>query len=176
VPTTLIFSRRVVTGSPQLAPLSHSVCHSSHFLVDDWSARRFLFKIAPILFAPLRLRSLARQATAMSKGNFKHVTGSTNNVSPWSATVLASATSDTDPTLLINFDNAKYVFNVTEGFSRTCIQRKVTTNKLRSVFLSRYSTEACNGMPGRSIEVTIQVYIYNELSFRSSSYSKRNWP
>ena len=85
----------------------------------------------------------------MSKSGFKHVTGSTNNISPWNATVLASATSDTDPTLLINFDNAKYVFNVTEGFSRTCIQRKVTTNKLRSVFLSRYSTETCNGMPGR---------------------------
>jgi hypothetical protein len=85
----------------------------------------------------------------MSKSAFRHVTGSTNSISPWNATVLASATSDTDPTLLINFDNAKYLFNVTEGFSRTCIQRKVTTNKLRSVFLSRYSTEVCNGMPGR---------------------------
>ena len=96
----------------------------------------------------------------MSKSGFKHVTGSTNSISPWSANVLASATSDTDPTLLINFDNAKYVFNVTEGFSRTCIQRKVTTNKLRSVFLSRYSAETCNGMPGRSIEVAIRGYLH----------------
>lgn len=96
----------------------------------------------------------------MSKSGFRHVTGSTNSISPWSASVLASATSDTDPTLLINFDNAKYVFNVTEGFSRSCIQRKITTNKLRSVFLSRYSTETCNGMPGKIYEETIQIHLY----------------
>lgn len=72
----------------------------------------------------------------------------------WSAHVLSTVTSDTEPTFVVTFDNAKYVFNVGENTTRAFIQSRHGWRKTRAVFLSQVSCQRSAGLPG-----TLQLYL-----------------
>ncbi len=61
---------------------------------------------------------------------------------------LGSDTSDTLPSVLVSFDNKRYLFNIGEGFQRYALQNKIKTAKIDGIFLTRATTEAAGGLPG----------------------------
>ncbi|KAG8798257.1 hypothetical protein FRC17_007524, partial [Serendipita sp. 399] len=67
---------------------------------------------------------------------------------PWTARVTSTCTSDTDPTLLITFPDAKYLFNCPENTTRNVLQHGFGLNKYRAIFLSRITAHTGLGLPG----------------------------
>lgn len=67
----------------------------------------------------------------------------------WSANVLSTVTSDTEPTIVIEFDNAKYIFNVGENTNRAFIQNKLNWKKTRGLFLTSVGTQRASGLAGK---------------------------
>lgn len=66
----------------------------------------------------------------------------------WSASVLSSVSSDTEPTVVITFDSAKYIFNVGENTTRAFLQSRRNWKKTRGVFLTSVGTQRASGLPG----------------------------
>ncbi|KAI0937587.1 hypothetical protein AcW1_001572 [Taiwanofungus camphoratus] len=65
----------------------------------------------------------------------------------WSASVLSTVTSDTEPTIVVTFDSGKYIFNVGENTSRIWLQSRRHWRKARGVFLTSIGTQRCSGLP-----------------------------
>lgn len=63
-------------------------------------------------------------------------------------------TGDTCPSVLLFFEQQRFVFNVGEGFQRYCFQHKIKMGKVKHFFLTRMSTEACGGVPGLVLTLT----------------------
>lgn len=63
-------------------------------------------------------------------------------------------TGDTCPSVLLFFEQQRFVFNVGEGFQRYCFQHKIKLGKVKHFFLTRMSTEACGGVPGLVLTLT----------------------
>ncbi len=57
-------------------------------------------------------------------------------------------TGDTVPSVLLFFDNLRFLFNVGEGFQRFCVQHRVKLSKTNGIFVTRTSTDAAGGLPG----------------------------
>ncbi|EIW77124.1 hypothetical protein CONPUDRAFT_139171 [Coniophora puteana RWD-64-598 SS2] len=66
----------------------------------------------------------------------------------WSASVLSTVSSDTEPSVIITFDSAKYLFNVGENTTRVFLQSRRNWRKTRGIFLSSVSTRRASGLPG----------------------------
>jgi ribonuclease Z len=66
----------------------------------------------------------------------------------WSASVLSTVSSDTEPTVVITFDSAKYIFNVGENTTRAFLQSRRNWKKTRGVFLTSVGTQRASGLPG----------------------------
>ena len=69
---------------------------------------------------------------------------------PWSASVLSTASSDTEPTVVITFDSAKYIFNVGENTTRAFLQSRQNWKKTRALFLTSVGTQRASGLPGKN--------------------------
>ena len=61
--------------------------------------------------------------------------------------LLTTHTADSSPSLLVTFDQHKYLFNVPESFSRVCVQSKISLKKIGKVFVGDLS-ENVGGLPG----------------------------
>ncbi|KAH7911176.1 hypothetical protein BJ138DRAFT_1151318 [Hygrophoropsis aurantiaca] len=66
----------------------------------------------------------------------------------WSASVLTTVSSDTEPTIVLTFDSAKYIFNVGENTTRAFLQSRRNWKKTRGIFLSSIGTQRASGLPG----------------------------
>ncbi|KAG7094254.1 hypothetical protein E1B28_007858 [Marasmius oreades] len=66
----------------------------------------------------------------------------------WSATVLSTITSDTEPCIVVAFDSYKYLFNVSENANRAFLQSRRNWKRMKGLFLTRASTERAAGLPG----------------------------
>ncbi|KAG1792699.1 uncharacterized protein HD556DRAFT_1293433 [Suillus plorans] len=66
----------------------------------------------------------------------------------WNASVLSAVSSDTEPTVVIAFDSAKYIFNVGENTTRAFLQSRRNWKKTRGVFLTSIGTQRASGLPG----------------------------
>ncbi|KAG2355809.1 hypothetical protein BDR07DRAFT_1425171 [Suillus spraguei] len=66
----------------------------------------------------------------------------------WNASALSSVSSDTEPTVVITFDSAKYIFNVGENTTRAFLQSRRNWKKTRGVFLTSVGTQRGSGLPG----------------------------
>ncbi|KAG8859531.1 hypothetical protein FRB96_004415 [Tulasnella sp. 330] len=68
----------------------------------------------------------------------------------WSLRVISALTADTEPSLAIicNQPYKKYIFNVGEGMTRSCIQRKFALSKTNAIFLTRLNPQQMGGFPG----------------------------
>ncbi|RDX42667.1 hypothetical protein OH76DRAFT_1410927 [Lentinus brumalis] len=69
-------------------------------------------------------------------------------MSAWNVSVLTGATSDTEPTLLVNFGTAKYIFNASEGMGRAWLQSHHSIRKTKGLFVTAAGTHRCGGVPG----------------------------
>ena len=69
-------------------------------------------------------------------------------VSKWSTSVISALSSDTEPTIIITFDNAKYIFNAGENTGRAWIQSRTHWKRMKALFLTQVGTQRMSGMPG----------------------------
>lgn len=75
----------------------------------------------------------------------------------WTAAVITSATTDTEPSLVISFDQAKYIFNVAENANRAFTQKKAHRKSTRAFFLTQVGAQRAGGLPGAQIFVSFNV-------------------
>lgn len=61
---------------------------------------------------------------------------------------MSTLSSDTEPSVVIAFDSAKYLFNVGENTTRSYLQSRQTWRKTRGIFLTSISTQRSSGLPG----------------------------
>ncbi|KAJ7493248.1 hypothetical protein B0H11DRAFT_2394589 [Mycena galericulata] len=68
----------------------------------------------------------------------------------WTTSVVTSATTDTQPSLLITIDqaNCKYIFNVAENSNRAFTQKRAHKKKTRAFFLTQVSAQRAGGLAG----------------------------
>lgn len=52
------------------------------------------------------------------------------------------------PSLIVHYDQQRYLFNCREGTQRLCVQEKAKLAKTSNVFLSRLSWETLGGLTG----------------------------
>lgn len=52
------------------------------------------------------------------------------------------------PSLIVHYDDQRYLFNCREGTQRLCVQEKARLAKTSNVFLSRLSWDCLGGLPG----------------------------
>ena len=67
----------------------------------------------------------------------------------WSTSVVAAQSSDTEPTIFITFETAKYSFNMGENASRSLVQSRRGWKKVRGLFLTQVGTQRTSGLPGK---------------------------
>ncbi|KAJ7573869.1 hypothetical protein C8J56DRAFT_1173192 [Mycena floridula] len=72
----------------------------------------------------------------------------TRNPMTWSAAVLSSVSSDTEPTIVITFDNAKYIFNAGENTNRSFLQSKYNWKRTQGIFFTQLGTQRASGLAG----------------------------
>ena len=66
----------------------------------------------------------------------------------WNVSVLSETTSDTEPTLLVEFGTGKYVFNASEAVGRSWLASHHSFRKTRALFLTAAGTHRCGGVTG----------------------------
>ena len=66
----------------------------------------------------------------------------------WSANALSALTSDTEPTIVLEFDSAKYIFNVGENTIRAFVQSKQNFKKTRGLFMTSVGSQRAGGLAG----------------------------
>ncbi|KIJ61498.1 hypothetical protein HYDPIDRAFT_31363 [Hydnomerulius pinastri MD-312] len=66
----------------------------------------------------------------------------------WNASVLSTVSSDTEPSVVITFDSAKYIFNVGENTTRAFLQSRQNWRKTKALFLTSVNTQRASGLPG----------------------------
>ncbi|KAF4591050.1 hypothetical protein EYR40_009650 [Pleurotus pulmonarius] len=66
----------------------------------------------------------------------------------WSATVLSASSSDTEPTVVVTFDSAKYIFNAGENTNRAFLQSRRNWKRSRGLFFTSIGTERASGLAG----------------------------
>jgi hypothetical protein len=77
-------------------------------------------------------------------------TANTTNMN-WSSSVYTALTSDTEPSIVITFDSAKYIFNAGENTTRAILQSKKGWKKVKALFLTQLGTQRSSGVPGVSL-------------------------
>ncbi len=70
----------------------------------------------------------------------------------WSTSVYTTLSSDTEPSIVITFDSAKYIFNAGENTTRAILQDKRGWKKVKALFLTRLGTQRSSGVPGVSLD------------------------
>lgn len=68
----------------------------------------------------------------------------------WHASVVSSVSSDTNPAIVIHFNEARYVFNTGENTNRAFVQSKATFRKTQAMFFSGLGSDRVGGLPGQS--------------------------
>ena len=62
--------------------------------------------------------------------------------------LLGTCTSDSSPSVLLFFDDKRYLFNAGEGSQRFCCEHGVKLSGIRSIFLTNLSWDRIGGLPG----------------------------
>jgi len=69
-------------------------------------------------------------------------------VAKWSTTAISALSSDTEPTVIITFDDAKYIFNAGENTGRAWMQSRAHWRRMKALFFTQVGTQRMSGMPG----------------------------
>ncbi|TRM58741.1 hypothetical protein BD626DRAFT_410082 [Schizophyllum amplum] len=66
----------------------------------------------------------------------------------WTASVLTTVSSDTQPSILVAFPHAKYIFNVSENTNRAFLQSTCNWKKIQGMFFTQASVQRMSGASG----------------------------
>ncbi|EPS72469.1 hypothetical protein M569_02288, partial [Genlisea aurea] len=78
-------------------------------------------------------------------------------------------TQDTSPSVLLFFDNQRFIFNAGEGLQRFCNEHKIKLSKIDHIFLSRVCSQTAGGLPGLLLtlgEEGMSVNVWGPLDFK----------
>ena len=107
--------------------------------------------------------------------SFVHLLSNNRPSMNWSASVLTSISSDTEPTIILTFDSAKYIFNVGENTNRAFLQSKHNWKRTKALFLTQLGTKRVGGLPGPFPENCSIPLSLNALGSRSADDVRRWW-
>ncbi|THH10213.1 hypothetical protein EW146_g8446 [Bondarzewia mesenterica] len=71
----------------------------------------------------------------------------------WSTSVITTQSSDTEPTVIITFDSAKYIFNTGENSTRAVLQSRRGWKKVKGLFLTQVGTKRTGGLTGMVMSI-----------------------
>ncbi|KAI0264706.1 hypothetical protein BC834DRAFT_882205 [Gloeopeniophorella convolvens] len=71
----------------------------------------------------------------------------------WSTSVYTTLSSDTEPSIVITFDSAKYIFNAGENTTRAVMQSGRGWKKVKALFMTQLGTQRSSGVPGLFMSV-----------------------
>jgi ribonuclease Z len=83
----------------------------------------------------------------------------------WSTSVYTTLSSDTEPSIVITFDSAKYIFNAGENTSRAILQNARGWRKVKALFLTRLGTQRSSGVPGVSLDSSLCILLIPYVPF-----------
>ncbi|KIM44447.1 hypothetical protein M413DRAFT_431468 [Hebeloma cylindrosporum] len=66
----------------------------------------------------------------------------------WSTSVLTALSSDTEPSIVVTFNNARYQFNTSENTTRSFVQTQQNWRRTRALFFTQARVEKMSGLPG----------------------------
>ncbi|KAF6761776.1 tRNA processing endoribonuclease [Ephemerocybe angulata] len=66
----------------------------------------------------------------------------------WTASVLSTVSADSEPALMISFDEAKYMFNAGENNVRALCHSQTNRKKVKAIFCTQLTTERAGGISG----------------------------
>lgn len=69
--------------------------------------------------------------------------------------VLGGINKERAPSLILHYDNQRYMFNCGEGTQRLCVENKLKLAKMKNIFLSRVDWDCVGGLPGRFIWIWV---------------------
>lgn len=81
----------------------------------------------------------------------------------WSASVLSAPSADTEPTVTITFDTAKYIFNVGENTGRSFMESQHNWKHTKAMFLTSLGTQYASGLAGEWLALPAK-YVANRKS------------
>lgn len=107
-------------------------------------------------FIPRTIRVLPRQVVSS-----RVASSAANRTSPyerpldlsnmhWDVRAVTTPSSDTDLSLLVTFDHAKYLFNCGEGTQRSFVQSRTSMRKLEGIYMTSANLDVIGGLPGKS--------------------------
>jgi hypothetical protein len=73
----------------------------------------------------------------------------------WDVRAVTTPSSDTDLSLLVTFDHAKFLFNCGEGTQRSFVQSRTSMRKLEGIYMTSAHTDVTGGLPGKTCPETI---------------------
>ena len=85
----------------------------------------------------------------------------------WSSSVYTTLSSDTEPSIVIKFDSAKYIFNAGENTTRAILQNRRGWKKVKALFLTRLETQRSSGVPGVSLDSSLCIIVIAHVPFFS---------
>ncbi|KAI8576219.1 hypothetical protein K450DRAFT_214494 [Umbelopsis ramanniana AG] len=62
--------------------------------------------------------------------------------------VIGGVNKERAPSLILHYDNQRYMFNCGEGTQRLCVENKLKLAKMKNIFLSRVDWDCVGGLPG----------------------------
>lgn len=62
--------------------------------------------------------------------------------------ILGTETGDSSPSILIFFDDNRYLFNIGEGLQRFSLEYKIKLSRITDIFLTRLTWKNIGGLPG----------------------------
>ena len=69
----------------------------------------------------------------------------------WSATVHTTLSADTQPTIVVNFDDAKYIFNTSENTGRAFLETNGNWKKTKAIFFTQSTVQNTSGLTGKQV-------------------------
>jgi len=67
----------------------------------------------------------------------------------WSSTVHTTLSTDTQPTIIVTFDDAKYIFNASENSGRAFSESNGNWKKTKALFCTQSNVEKTSGLTGK---------------------------
>jgi hypothetical protein len=146
---------------PYLEQIDHVICFPfiAPFVVLSPSLLVFFSGVVVIKLAVLlgtarsvitnyKLKKFFISAPSLLR-SFSRLNSSGANMN-WSASVLTTVSSDTEPTIIITFDSAKYIFNAGQNTNRAFLQSRRNWRKTRGIFFTQVGVERAGGLAGEN--------------------------
>lgn len=91
----------------------------------------------------------------------------------WSSSILTGLSADTEPSFMLQFDSAKYIFNVSENTTRSFKTSGRSWRRTRGIFFTQSKIERVGGLPGE-LSIRSRLSILTMLRINHDHGRRRN--